>query len=307
MSERLLPGHARASDPEGRLARPRSTATASCCASRRSAPGAEAIEQGALYPALYRLEHDGLLESGVGRLGQQPQGEVLPADRGRPQAAQGRDRELAALRGGHRGRAGRAARRGLSARAARELLARRPGARAPRARDGGRDRLSHRGARGGAGTPRTGSQRGAAAGAARVRSGRALQGGVPRVARPAPARRAAGRPALRDPAARHAKAFSLSTIAILGIGIGASTAIFSTADAVLIKLLPVERPQELRRLAWLEGERPRSIARTTAASSGARAARHSQPRSPIPSMPTCAGTRRASASSSASGSRAAST
>ena len=52
-----------------------------------------------------------------------------------------------------------------------------------------------------------------------------------------------------------AKAFSLSTIAILGIGIGASTALFSTADAVLIKLLPVERPQELRRLAWLDGER----------------------------------------------------
>ena len=52
-----------------------------------------------------------------------------------------------------------------------------------------------------------------------------------------------------------AKAFSLSTIAILGIGIGASAALFGTADAVLIKMLPVERPQELRRLAWLDAER----------------------------------------------------
>ena len=51
-----------------------------------------------------------------------------------------------------------------------------------------------------------------------------------------------------------AKAFSLSTIAILGIGIGASAALFGTADAVLIKMLPVERPQELRRLAWLDAE-----------------------------------------------------
>ena len=51
------------------------------------------------------------------------------------------------------------------------------------------------------------------------------------------------------------KAFSLSTIAILGVGIGASTALFSTADAVLLRLLPVERPQELRRLAWLDSPR----------------------------------------------------
>ncbi|HEY7921932.1 MAG TPA: permease prefix domain 1-containing protein, partial [Vicinamibacteria bacterium] len=53
----------------------------------------------------------------------------------------------------------------------------------------------------------------------------------------------------------HAKAFSLSTIAILGIGIGASAALFGTADAVLLRMLPVERPVALRRLAWLDGER----------------------------------------------------
>ena len=52
-----------------------------------------------------------------------------------------------------------------------------------------------------------------------------------------------------------ARAFSFATIAILAVSIGAGTALFSTADAVLLKLLPVERPQELRRLAWVETER----------------------------------------------------
>jgi predicted permease len=51
-----------------------------------------------------------------------------------------------------------------------------------------------------------------------------------------------------------ARAFSLATIAIVAVAIGASTALFSTADAVLLRLLPVDRPQELRRLAWVDGE-----------------------------------------------------
>ena len=47
------------------------------------------MEEGALYPALHRLEVRGLLAVGVGRLGQQPAGEVLPADgRGPRQLAQ---------------------------------------------------------------------------------------------------------------------------------------------------------------------------------------------------------------------------
>ena len=39
------------------------------------------IEQGALYPALYRLEHQGLLAHRVGHVRQQPQGQVLSASR----------------------------------------------------------------------------------------------------------------------------------------------------------------------------------------------------------------------------------
>jgi predicted permease len=52
-----------------------------------------------------------------------------------------------------------------------------------------------------------------------------------------------------------ARAFSFATIAIVAVAIGASTALFSTADAVLLRLLPVERPDELRRLAWVDSDR----------------------------------------------------
>ena len=40
------------------------------------------IQQGSLYPALYRLEHQGLIKQRMGRVGQQAQGEVLLADGG---------------------------------------------------------------------------------------------------------------------------------------------------------------------------------------------------------------------------------
>jgi predicted permease len=49
---------------------------------------------------------------------------------------------------------------------------------------------------------------------------------------------------------RRAPALSLATVSILALGIGASTALFSTVDAALLRLLPVDRPEELRRLAW---------------------------------------------------------
>ena len=41
------------------------------------------IQQGSLYPALYRLEHQGLIRAEVGRERQQPQGQVLHPDGGR--------------------------------------------------------------------------------------------------------------------------------------------------------------------------------------------------------------------------------
>ena len=58
------------------------------------------VNQGSLYPALHRLETAGWIELGVGRLGEQPTGEVLPAHPGRPEAAARRNRIVGADDGG---------------------------------------------------------------------------------------------------------------------------------------------------------------------------------------------------------------
>ena len=56
------------------------------------------VNQGSLYPALYRLEQQGWIESDVGRLREQPAREVLPAHAiGTQQLGRG-DRELGAHR-----------------------------------------------------------------------------------------------------------------------------------------------------------------------------------------------------------------
>src|SRR5262245_27239379 len=47
---------------------------------------------------------------------------------------------------------------------------------------------------------------------------------------------------------RRSAAFSSVAVAALSVGIGANTAMFSLADALVIKPLPVERPDELRAL-----------------------------------------------------------
>ncbi len=51
---------------------------------------------------------------------------------------------------------------------------------------------------------------------------------------------------------RAAPAFSLVAIAILAVAIGANTAVFRVLDAVLLRNLPVDRPGQLRELAWTE-------------------------------------------------------
>src|SRR5256712_4284590 len=48
---------------------------------------------------------------------------------------------------------------------------------------------------------------------------------------------------------RKAPAFSVITILIMGLGIGANTAIFSLMDAVMLRLLPVRQPEELVHVA----------------------------------------------------------
>lgn len=55
------------------------------------------------------------------------------------------------------------------------------------------------------------------------------------------------------------KAFTAVAVLSLALGIGANTALFSLVDAVLLKMLPVKRPNELVLFNWLSG--PRGMSR----------------------------------------------
>ena len=49
---------------------------------------------------------------------------------------------------------------------------------------------------------------------------------------------------------RNAPGFTVVSVSIIAIGVGASTAVFSLVDAVLLESLPVPNPHELRLLRW---------------------------------------------------------
>src|SRR5262247_767880 len=53
------------------------------------------------------------------------------------------------------------------------------------------------------------------------------------------------------------KSPGFTTVAVLSLalGIGANTALFSLVDAVLLKMLPVKKPEELVLFKWARGER----------------------------------------------------
>jgi len=46
--------------------------------------------------------------------------------------------------------------------------------------------------------------------------------------------------------------FTILSVAILAVTIGANTAVFSVLDAVMFRMLPVEKPADLRELSWIE-------------------------------------------------------
>ena len=52
----------------------------------QTSQGQLSINYGTLYPALLKLEQEGLIASAWGAVGEQPQGQVLQADQGRAEA-----------------------------------------------------------------------------------------------------------------------------------------------------------------------------------------------------------------------------
>ena len=144
------------------------------------------IPQGSLYPALYRLEHQGLIAAEWGESENKRQREVLHADRRRPAAAARRNGGVEPARDRDRRRAESHAGRGVAMLARlRSLVRRLLRSRSVRARDARRDAISHRGprrrsrARAGL-TPRGSPGGGPGSNSAGVD---AVEGGLPSVAR----------------------------------------------------------------------------------------------------------------------------
>ena len=54
---------------------------------------------------------------------------------------------------------------------------------------------------------------------------------------------------------RHAPAFTLTALLTLAIGIGATTAIFTLIDQLMLRLLPVSHPEQLV-MIWCTGPSP---------------------------------------------------
>jgi hypothetical protein len=86
---------------------------------------------------------------------------------------------------------------------------------------------------------------------------------------------------------RASPTFTVVSVAILAIAIGANIAVFNVLDAVLFRMLPVEQPRALRELSWIERANSDCSCRTKDRSAPGRAATASRPRSRIPPTRSC--------------------
>ena len=204
------------------------------------------IQQGSLYPALYRLEHQGLIASEWGESENKRKAKYLPPHRGRPAATQGRDGVLAAVLGGDRVRARSDAGGRMSLIARVRSWLRVSSRRADFEREMQDEMRIHlelyQADLRRRGVPEEEARR------------RALAEFGSVGARQEECRDAVGLrlvDELRGDVSyafrllRRSPAFTLVALLSLGLGIGANTAIFSLIDTVLVKTLPVDDPQRL--------------------------------------------------------------
>ena len=119
-----------------------------------------------------------------------------------------------------------------------------------RTRHGRRDAVPSREPDGGSRRARARARRRRAAGPPRIRIDRKAEGRGARRRRPPPVRR--GRAAIcasRSACSPPTRAFTATAIVTLALGIGANAAIFNLMDALMLRSLPVDRPQQLLQLS----------------------------------------------------------
>ena len=216
--------------------------------------GALLVEQGALYPGLFRLEHRGLLESEWGVSDNNRRAKYLPADRSRPPAVADRTRELEPASGRYDRRPRDTRRRGVT----RCGLAFARGSAVWFGAGASNETWRTKWSSICGSEPSTWVRQGLPQEEA-ARRARIEFGAVER--HKDDCREALGLRLVDEISGdivyglrkmRAAPTFTIVAVSILALSIGANAAVFSALEAVVLRMLPVERPRDLRELAWID-------------------------------------------------------